>query len=154
MEMELGSSKTGDGGWKALVLPFTPSKVTDAAGNELTQYVRNSVSNQYGLYMTASLAADGALKLNKGIEANTPYLASLYQEEGTARVRFVAGKCEVPQTPEEIRVEGEDYALMATFAERDLTAAGTYLLREHLPPPALRFRPVWKAIPRRRLSAT
>lgn len=130
MEMELGSSKTGDGGWKALVLPFAPSKVTDAAGNELTQYVRNSVSNQYGLYMTASLAADGALKLNKGIEANTPYLASLYQEEGTARVRFVAGKCEVPQTPEEIRVEGADYALMATFAERDLTAAGTYLLRE------------------------
>ena len=130
MEMELGSSKTGDGGWKALVLPFAPSKVTDDAGNELTQYVRNSVSNQYGLYMTASLAADGALKLNKGIEANTPYLASLYQEEGTARVRFVAGKCEVPQTPEEIRVEGADYALMATYAERDLTAAGTYLLRE------------------------
>lgn len=130
METQLGSSKTGEAGWKTLVLPFAPSIVTDAAGKEMTQYARNGATNPNGLYMTAALGADGSLVLTEGIEANTPYLASLFQEAGTASVRFVAGKCEVPQTPDEIRVEGSDYALMATFAEREAAAVGTYLLSE------------------------
>ena len=130
METQLGSSKTGEAGWKTLVLPFAPSIVTDAAGKEMTQYARNGATNPNGLYMTAALGADGSLVLTEGIEANRPYLASLFQEAGTASVRFVAGKCEVPQTPDEIRVEGSDYALMATFAEREAAAVGTYLLSE------------------------
>lgn len=130
MEMELASSKTGNSGWKPLILPFSPSKVTDASGNEMTQYVRTGASNQNGLYMTASADTDGDLKLTNGIVANTPYLASLYQEEGNAAVRFVAGQCEVAQTPDEIRVTGKDYDLMATFSHSSVAAAGTYILRE------------------------
>lgn len=130
MEMELASSKTGDSGWKPLILPFSPSKVTDASGNEMTQYVRAGASNQNGLYMTASADTDGDLNLTNGIVANTPYLASLYQEEGNAAVRFVAGHCEVAQTPDEIRVTGKDYDLMATFSHSSVAAAGTYILRE------------------------
>lgn len=45
-------------------------------------------------------------------------------------MRFIADDCEVPQTPAEIRAEGEDYALMATLSGRDLAAATTYVLRE------------------------
>lgn len=130
MDMQLDGTNKGYQGWKSLVLPFSPMKVTDEAGNEMSQYVRDNVSNEYGLYMTATPDADGTLKLMSGIRANTPYLAALYQDGGAASVRFVADNCEVPQTPAEIRAEGEDYALMATLSGRDLTAATTYVLRE------------------------
>ena len=130
MDMQLNGTDKGYQGWKSLVLPFSPMKVTDEAGNEMSQYVRDNVSNEYGLYMTATPDADGTLKLMSGIRANTPYLAALYQEGGVASVRFIADDCEVPQTPAEIRAEGEDYALMATLSGRDLAAATTYVLRE------------------------
>lgn len=130
MDMQLNGTDKGYRGWKSLVLPFSPMKVTDEAGNEMSQYVRDNVSNEYGLYMTATPDADGTLKLMSGIRANTPYLAALYQDGGAASVRFVADNCEVPQTPAEIRAEGEDYALMATLSGRDLAAATTYVLRE------------------------
>lgn len=130
MDMQLNGTDKGYQGWKSLVLPFSPMKVTDEAGNEMSQYVRDNVSNEYGLYMTATPDADGTLKLMNGIRANTPYLAALYQDGGAASVRFVADNCEVPQTPAEIRAEGEDYALMATLSGRDLAAATTYVLRE------------------------
>lgn len=130
MDMQLNGTNKGYQGWKSLVLPFSPMKVTDEAGNEMSQYVRDNVSNEYGLYMTATPDADGTLKLMSGIRANTPYLAALYQDGGAASVRFIADDCEVPQTPAEIRAEGEDYALMATLSGRDLAAATTYVLRE------------------------
>lgn len=130
VDMQLNGTDKGYRGWKSLVLPFSPMKVTDEAGNEMSQYVRDNVSNEYGLYMTATPDADGTLKLMSGIRANTPYLAALYQDGGAASVRFVADNCEVPQTPAEIRTEGEDYALMATLSGRDLAAATTYVLRE------------------------
>ena len=130
MDMQLNGTDKGYRGWKSLVLPFSPMKVTDEAGNEMSQYVRDNVSNEYGLYMTATPDADGTLKLMSGIRSNTPYLAALYQDGGAASVRFVADNCEVPQTRAEIRTEGEDYALMATLSGRDLAAATTYVLRE------------------------
>lgn len=130
MEMLLNASKSGDKGWKSLVVPFAPAKVTDAAGNKMTQYIRDAVSNPNGLYMTASLDADGSLSLTNGIAANTPYLVGLYQEDGTAIARFVAEECEVPQTPEEIKIEGSDYTLAATLSRRVLPAENTYLLNE------------------------
>ena len=130
MEMLLNASKSGDKGWKSLVVPFAPAKVTDAAGNKMTQYIRDAVSNPNGLYMTASLDADGSLSLTNGIAANTPYLVGLYQEDGTVIARFVAEECEVPQTPEEIKIEGSDYTLAATLSRRALPAENTYLLNE------------------------
>lgn len=130
MEMPLNTTDSGDNGWKPLVLPFTPTMVTDTQGNEMTQYTRKAVSNSNGLYMTASFDAKGNLGLTEGIKANTPYLAALFKNEGNASVRFVAGACEVPQTPDEISAEGAEYTLGATFSGRDIEAAGTYLLRE------------------------
>ena len=130
MEMPLNTTDSGDNGWKPLVLPFTPAMVTDTQGNEMTQYTRKAVSNSNGLYMTASFDAKGNLGLTDGIKANTPYLAALFKNEGNASVRFVAGACEVPQTPDEISAEGAEYTLGATFSGRDVEAAGTYLLRE------------------------
>lgn len=130
MEMPLNTTDSGDNGWKSLVLPFTPSMVTDTQGNEMTQYARKAVSNPNGLYMTASFDAKGILSLTDDIKANTPYLAALFKNEGNASVRFVAGACEVPQTPDEISAEGAEYTLGATFSGRDIEAAGTYLLRE------------------------
>lgn len=130
MQTQLGAAITGNKGWKALVVPFAPAKVTDAAGNEMNRYIRDAESDQHGHYMTASLGADGTLQLTEQILPNTPYLAGLYQVEGDAAVRFVAEGCEVPQTPAEIRLEGPEYGLMATLSRRDMPAAGTYLLRE------------------------
>lgn len=130
MEMQLGACPAGTEGWKSLVLPFAPVRVTDGTGREMNQYIRKEADNRHGLYMTASVGPDGFLALTDGIEANTPYLAALYQEEGIATVRFVADNCEVPQTPAEIRVDGADYTLMATLSGRELGAAGIYMLRE------------------------
>lgn len=129
MEMQLNAADTGTSGWKGLVVPFAPSKVTDAAGNEMSQYANDDVTNDHGLYMTAAIDGEGSLSLTNGILANTPYLAGLYKESGSAAVRFVGDEgCEVPRTPEEIRAEGYDYALAATYSSRAVNAAGTYLL--------------------------
>ncbi len=131
MAMELSSTQYGDRGWKSFVVPFMPAEVLDAAGNRLSHYARNAVSNDHGLYMTASLNAEGNLELTDAIKANTPYLVSLLAHEGGVadkQVTFVAGDCEVPQTPEEIRVEGTDYALVASLDARTAPAATTYVL--------------------------
>ena len=131
MAMELSSTQYGDRGWKSFVVPFMPAEVLDAAGNRLSHYARNGVSNDHGLYMTASLNAEGDLELTDAIKANTPYLVSLLAHEGGVadkQVSFVAGDCEVPQTPEEIRVEGTDYALVASLDARTVPAATTYVL--------------------------
>lgn len=130
MTLKLGSAEYGDAGWKSLVLPFAPSRVTDTAGNELSRYAGAGAADTDGLYMTASVGSDGTLGLTDEIKPYTPYLAGLYRTKGNADVRFMAGQCEVPQTPEEIRAEGADYALMATLSGRDLTASTTYLLNE------------------------
>lgn len=131
MEMQLNASNTGYRGWKGLVLPFQPSKVTDEAGNEMSQYIPKGSSNPHGLYMTATIDSEGTLILTaNGILANRPYLAGLYQDDGTKSVRFVGEACEVPQTPAELRVEGNDYTLMATFSRREHTATDIYLLSE------------------------
>ena len=131
MAMELSSTQYGDRGWKSFVVPFMPAEVLDAAGNRLSHYARKGVSNDHGLYMTASLNAEGKLELTDAIKANTPYLVSLLAHEGGVadkQVTFVAGDCEVPQTPEEIRVEGTDYALVASLDARTAPAATTYVL--------------------------
>ena len=131
MAMELSSTQYGDRGWKSFVVPFMPDEVLDAAGNRLSHYARNGVSNDHGLYMTASLNAEGNLELTDAIKANTPYLVSLLAQEGGVadkQVTFVAGDCEVPQTPEEMRVEGADYALVASLDARTAPAATTYVL--------------------------
>lgn len=130
MAMQLDASAYGDNGWKSLVLPFAPSKVTDAAGNEMTRYVREEVNEHNGLYMTATLDADGEFRITGDIMPNTPYLVSLYQKDGSADVRFVAGACEIPQTPDEIRIEGPEYSLEGTFLADTRALATTYLLSE------------------------
>lgn len=130
MGMHMNATESGDSGWKSLVVPFAPTKVTDAAGNEMSHYSRNAVKNPNGLYMTASIGADGSLSLAESVDANTPYLVSLYQKDGSADARFVGENCEVPQTPDVIRVEGNEYALAATFSRSDLPAGNTYLLNE------------------------
>lgn len=130
MEVLLGSSKTGDKGWKGLVLPFSPSKVTDKDGNEIAPYDCEPSSNLHARYMTASLNAAGTLQLTGEIRENTPYLAAIYQEEGVSPVRFAAEGCEISQTPAEARTDGQDYSLIATFSEQDLSSAGVYMLRE------------------------
>lgn len=135
MELSLAAaSESGNAGWRSLVLPFAPAKVTNAAGGVMSQYARNAVSNDNGLYMTATIDGAGKLELVNGIKANTPYLAGLYKAEAEATVHFVAGACEIPATPEEIRAEGADgvgdYALMATLSGRDVAPEGIYLLRK------------------------
>ena len=128
MEMQLNGTNKGNQGWKSLVLPFSPVKVTDGTGKEMIQYKRDNGNNEDSFYMTATPHADGTLGLVRGIRANTPYLAALYREGGAATVRFIADNCEVPQTPAEIRSECADYALGATLSGRDLAADATYLL--------------------------
>lgn len=128
MEMQLNGTNKGNQGWKSLVLPFSPVKVTDGAGKEMVQYTRDNGNDEDSFYMTATPHADGTLGLVSGIRANAPYLAALYREEGAVTVRFIADNCEVPQTPAEIRSECADYALAATLSSRDLAADATYLL--------------------------
>lgn len=130
MEMTLGASDTGDRGWKSLVLPFSPSKVTDMEGNVMSLYADDAVSNPYGLCMVVSLGSDGTLNLADSICANTPYLAAIYREGGMSTVRFVAECGDVPQTPDEMRADGQDYALMAALSGKRIPTSGIYILSE------------------------
>lgn len=131
MDMALEAS-SGNSHWKALVLPFTPDKVTNAAGGVMSQFHGMAVTNENGVYMAASLDAEtaGTLKLMNGIRANTPYIVSLSKDTEPGTVHFEAQQCTVPQTPSEIRVAGSDYDLVATLSSRELQASGTYLLSD------------------------
>lgn len=132
MEIPLSVSD-GKSNWSPLVLPFSPDKVKNAAGGEMSAFSGLEVDNANGIYMVASLGDDGSdvFGLMKGIDSNTPYIVSLYDGTDPGVVRFESEACEVVQTPLEICRKGSGYDLKATLCRREVSAATACLLDDH-----------------------
>ncbi|MDE5785673.1 MAG: leucine-rich repeat domain-containing protein, partial [Duncaniella sp.] len=114
--------------WNSLVVPFDVEKITDEAGNAVEVNVYSpKTRNAEGFYLYT--LADDADKLESvgAAKANVPYLFHV-PEKG--EYTFTATGIEVPSTPSAIAVNGSNYNLHATYAEKELPAADTYVLTE------------------------
>lgn len=119
IEMSLSGSLSDDNDcWKGIVLPFAPTAF------ELGEEFAPRRENPFTLLSFASVADDRLMPC-ESLEANIPYLASVYAPYDTVPVRFIAtGQStaddyvyDVPFTPapEDIRTDGHDFTLLGTF---------------------------------------
>ena len=131
IDMDLLSSD-GKSSWSPMVLPFAPSKVIDANGKEMIIYDHSEAIPTPGSnYMAATLNSTGSgLELVGGIKANTPYVAGRHIRTSGGTTTFIGENATVNQTPEDIRVKGENYDLVGTYNNRLLSAATTYRLND------------------------
>ena len=129
IEMALMSSD-GKSSWTPMLLPFSPTKVTDADGNEMIIYDRSDATPVQGRNYMAATVNQGAsdLKLVGEIEANTPYIAARHKNTSAGLTKFSAENVTVYQTPADIRIKGADYDLVGTFGMRELSVDATYRL--------------------------
>lgn len=131
IDMDLLSSD-GKSSWSPMVLPFAPSKVIDANGKEMIIYDHSEAIPTPGSnYMAATLNSTGSgLELVGEIKANTPYVAGRHIMTSGGTTTFIGENATVNQTPEDIRVKGENYELVGTYNNRLLSAATTYRLND------------------------
>lgn len=129
MEMDLEPSD-GKSAWSPMVIPFAPTKVTDASGKEMVIYADSSAAPKSGKnYMVATMkSGDIELSLADQIDANRPYVVGTHKSTPGGKVRFATTGGTMSETPEEIRVEGEGYSLIGTYKNRQLDPATTYQL--------------------------
>ncbi len=133
LEMNLEPSD-GNSAWKPLLVPFAPTKVLDANGDNVAQFIDKDGEVQAGKqYFMAAVPADDTDTKNfilaaDGIKANTPCLAALHKNSKAGVVRFVAENAQVEQTPDDMRVAGPDFSLVGSYGSRSLPAATTYTL--------------------------
>ena len=66
-----------------------------------------------------------ALQSVDKMKANVPYIV---RTENAGKTIFAASDIKVPATPSEIRVDGKDFSLHATYSSSTLQADDTYLL--------------------------
>lgn len=129
MEMDLLASD-GKSSWSQMLLPFSPTSVTDAAGKEMVIYgSSNAVPSVGANYMVATLQPDNAdIVLTDSIGANIPYIAATHILTDGGKVRFTANGITVGKTPDDIRVHGDGYDMLGSFSRRKLAQATTYML--------------------------
>lgn len=115
--------------WSGLLLPFTPTKLSDAAGGDINALTDPTFTPAEGKhYLISSFGDDGnEFILKSDIKANTPYIASWYMNSDGGPICFSAENTTVEQTPEQIVTEGLNYNFTGTFNERKSTPE-TYLL--------------------------
>lgn len=114
--------------WGALVVPFEPETITDGAGKTLEiTLVKDDAEKAYGNLLYTLAEGDDALRSTAVVAANTPYL---FHTPELTKVVFSASKGKVPATPAEVRVDGKDFSLHATYTSTTLPAATTYLLAD------------------------
>lgn len=115
-------------GWGGLAVPFEYETLKDAQDKEVVISIASEEENQPDANFIFTLAEDGdALKSVTTVGANTPALF-FTSEKGT--YTFSTSKGKVPSTPAEIQAVGKDYNLHATYSEKELPAAETYLLND------------------------
>ena len=128
---ELPASMETDGDWMPLVVPFDVQKLEDNSGMELVSTTQPGTKFPKADYMALSIeSGNGLLKPQESIIANTPYLIKQCPEHAAREVRFSATGIKVPATPDQINIQGNDYALAATFKPIAAPAATTYILDE------------------------
>lgn len=131
MDLELTTSE-GSANWRPLLLPFAPATVETAEGDALAQFTDGKAAldpdKQYFMAGTLAPDAEGFSLSAEPVKANTPYLAAMHKDSRAATVRFSAQNTTVDQTPEDIRINGKDFALVASYGVREVPAATTFKL--------------------------
>ena len=126
--------KASDGkiNWRPLLLPFSPTRVIDASGNEMIIYIGPDclVPDQNYMVGTVSRAFGDGFMLTNTIKANEPNVVSLHAATFDRTVYFVADNGEVVRTPEDMRRKCVDYDLVGTFDKRELPGSRTYKLND------------------------
>lgn len=119
------------GGWTSLVLPFNAQKIEDTNGKKLICDSDAENHNPDADYMVATIdEAKGELDLQPSIAANTPYIMRLCPERSACSIKFSATGVKVNSTNDEIKKEGNDYTLFASFGTTDAPASTSYVLDE------------------------
>ena len=119
------------GGWTSLVLPFNAQKIEDTNGKKLICDSDAENHNPDADYMVATIDEDkGELDLQPSIAANTPYIMRLCPERSACSIKFSATGVKVNATNDEIKKEGTDYTLFASFGTTDAPASTSYVLDE------------------------
>ncbi len=114
--------------WGALVVPFDAEIIADASDKPLDiTLVKDDAEKAYGNLLYTLEEGAETLHSTASVAANTPYL---FHTPELTKVVFSATTGKVPATPTEIRVDGKDFALHATYTAATLPAASTYLLAD------------------------
>ncbi len=114
--------------WAAVVVPFDVETITDADGNTIDINVVEEGAMKATGNLLFTLADDADMLTSTGsVKANVPYIIRTVEP---AKVIFTATNGMVPATPAEIRVDGKEFSLHATYAPASLPAAETYLLSD------------------------
>lgn len=129
IELDLLSSD-GMSSWRPMLLPFDPTDVTDASGNDMIIFGDPEAIPVAGKnYMAATLGEGEAnISLTDKVKANTPYIVGTHFGTEAGKVRFAARNITVDRTPDEIRCKGDGYDMLGTFGKRQLNTATSYLL--------------------------
>ncbi|MDE6255106.1 MAG: C10 family peptidase [Muribaculaceae bacterium] len=112
--------------WTAMVVPFDVETITDATNNDMTITLAEDGAEYVNGNLIYTLPENGeALQSVDNMKANVPYII---RTENAGKTIFAASDIKVPATPSEIRVDGKDFSLHATYSSSTLQADDTYLL--------------------------
>ena len=115
--------------WTGIVIPFEVDEITDAAGNRLNLSIAEEDAEvAEGSLLFALATGEEALHSETSLEANTPYL---FRPENEGDFVFSAKGIKVPATPADIKVDGKDFSLHATYKRIERSASETYLMTEN-----------------------
>ena len=112
--------------WTAMVVPFDVETITDATNNDMAITLAEDGAEYVNGNLIYTLPENGeALQSVDKMKANVPYIV---RTENAGKTIFAASDIKVPATPSEIRVDGKDFSLHATYSSSTLQADDTYLL--------------------------
>ena len=112
--------------WTPIVVPFDVETITDETNNEIAVTLAEDDAEYVENNTIYTLLPEGEkLQSVDKIAANTPVF---FYTSNSGKTIFATGKGSVAATPAEIRVEGKDFTLHASYKSQELPAADTYLL--------------------------
>lgn len=127
-----GSTKTVGGGWKGIILPFTPDEIV--YGEDFTPRGEKVLN-----IMSFSGESDSSLSPAENIVANTPYFANMHAPFESMSVTFSAkGKSTGDQLeydittspqPEELKATGSGFTLYGSFNGKSVQSS-PYLIND------------------------
>lgn len=123
--------------WTQVVVPFNVQTISDASNNEIAVTLAEDEAEYVEGNLIYTLLENGEkLQSVEKMEANVPYLFHAYQRGKTI---FATGEGTIPATPSEIRVDGKEFSLHASYKNETRPASETYLLDSN----AFAFVPAW-----------
>ncbi len=115
--------------WTGIVVPFDVTEITDATGKRVNlSTAEEGAVIAEGSLLFALTADEAEMHSVTAIEANTPYL---FRPEEEGDFIFSAEGIRIPATPSDIRVDGKDFSLHATYTRVERPASDSYLLEEN-----------------------